>query len=434
MVGCFDPTYNNPTCGPNGACPNGLTCNTSSMVCERGGGGGSDDAAVDGALVDAPAECALWTPRHIAPCAIGAPKPPVVITAAASPWTYNTTAAGGLLSDRTGAVLASSVTVTQVDSSVVAVLNVEALTVEAGATLFVVGPKPLVIASWSTIRVDGVVDAGSTTFETNATTHVDGPQRTGAGASVTSQCVGLTGIAGAPSIASGGSGAGGGGGLRGAGGAGTAGDAGAMIMGGPGGSKLVSIPTVIRGGCSGGPSGNAGSSSPISPATSSSFSVGGAGGGAIELVARTSITVSGTGTVNAGGAGGGGSPQGASVGGGGGGSGGYIGLDAPMVTVSGHLSANGAGGGGGAPYLGNGNQGENSSSTTTAAGGAVFGAGQCGVGGAAGSSGPVLDGRTTGSTDSCGGSGGGGGAGFILVVSPSFTAPGGAISPAVQEL
>lgn len=47
LVGaCFNPRYQDPTCGPGGACPSGLTCIEG--VCRVGGGSGIDDAATDG--------------------------------------------------------------------------------------------------------------------------------------------------------------------------------------------------------------------------------------------------------------------------------------------------------------------------------------------------------------------------------------------------
>lgn len=52
---CFNPTYNNPTCGPGGACPDGFTC--VGTVCERDGGddidaGPAPDADLSGCHVE----------------------------------------------------------------------------------------------------------------------------------------------------------------------------------------------------------------------------------------------------------------------------------------------------------------------------------------------------------------------------------------------
>lgn len=363
---------------------------------------------------DAPPICASWHPAHFMPCMIGTPKPPVTITASGSPWTYNTTVMGGVLSDKTNTVLTSNVVVMQSDNTMVAVLNVDGLVVEPNATLYVIGEKPLIIASWSTIVVTGTIDAGSSTFETNAQTHVDGPLRTGAGANRPAGCGGLVGMQGAMAAPSGGSGGGGGGAFHGDGGDGTTGDT-VMVAGGVGGMRVAQSPTVIRGGCAGGGSGTAGGSEVISPATSATFAAGGAGGGAIELSALMSISVASGGIVNAGGAGGGGAPQGSAVGGGGGGSGGYIRVEAPMITLAGMLSANGGAGGGSAPYANQGNQGSNALTASQAAGGSSFGGGNCGLPGAAGSVGGLFNGPDALGADSCGGGGGGGGAGFIFV-------------------
>lgn len=377
---------------------------------------------------DAPPLCASWHPTHFMPCMIGAPMPPLTITTAGSPWTYTTTGMGGTLNDKTGAVLVSNVVVMQSDGSTVAVLNVESLVVEPNAVLYVVGEKPLIIASWSTIVVDGVIDAGSSTYETSTSTHVDGPLRIGAGANRTANCSGSTGTQGATAQNTGGSGGGGGGGYHGEGGNGTTGDT-VMVPGGPGGLEVAQPPTVLRGGCAGGGSGTAGAAGFMSPATSATFSAGGSGGGAIELSAMTAISVSATGAINAGGAGGGGSPQGSACGGGGGGSGGYLRLEAPANTLLGALSANGGGGGGSSAYAGHGNQGSNALTAAQAAGGLGIGNGNCGLPGAAGSVGGTFDGPDATGADSCGGGGGGGAAGFIFVAGP--TTGGATSSPTV---
>src|SRR5690242_3519879 len=52
LAACFSPTFNNPTCGPNGECPSGTTCMNG--VCMTGGGDDDDDAAVDPDAIDAP--------------------------------------------------------------------------------------------------------------------------------------------------------------------------------------------------------------------------------------------------------------------------------------------------------------------------------------------------------------------------------------------
>lgn len=389
-----------------------------------------DPDAVEPDAPDAPAACALWHPQHFQPCMIGTPKPALTITQSGSPWTYNTSSQGGVLTDNAGVVLMSTVVVTQADNSLVAVLGVDSLAVQAGATLLVTGDKPLLIASWGTITINGRIDAGSVTTEINNTAgaHIDGPSRSGAGANAPGRCGGMIGSAGANAQSGGGSGGGGGGGFRGDGGNGTVGDT-VMVAGGSGGARVAQPPMVIRGGCNGGPSGSAGASTGLlTPATAASVSVGGAGGGAIELAAKTSITISGS--INAGGGGGAGAPQGSAVGGGGGGSGGYVGLDAPMIAITaGTISANGGGGGGSSPYAGNGNQGGNADTAGQAPGGVMFGGGNCGLAGSAGSVGSTFDAPDATGSDSCGGGGGGGGAGFIFLFTSGLSTANPSISP-----
>lgn len=58
LVGCFNPDYGSPSfsCGDDGACPSGYTCNLADMGCYRGEGPGSIDAsllAIDAATIDA---------------------------------------------------------------------------------------------------------------------------------------------------------------------------------------------------------------------------------------------------------------------------------------------------------------------------------------------------------------------------------------------
>src|SRR5262245_4515741 len=43
---CFHPNYDQPTCGPNGECPSGLTCSAPQKVCVDGN---SNDGGMNGA-------------------------------------------------------------------------------------------------------------------------------------------------------------------------------------------------------------------------------------------------------------------------------------------------------------------------------------------------------------------------------------------------
>jgi hypothetical protein len=383
-------------------------------------GGASDDSS--DSSVDAPTFCATWDAKRFDPCAIGAPQPPLTLTAANSPYTYDATL--GVLKDMSGTSVASStMVILQTDGTTASLLNVESFQVGIGASLLVIGTRPLVIASWDTITIGGSIDAGSELAEINMTAHVDDNVRLGAGAN--QACTTGSGQTGNNVLdSSGGSGGGGGGGFHGSGGAGGLGNL-MTVLGGAGGSPAAT-PLTIHAGCAGGNSGQAGSGA-TPPATPATRSQGGAGGGAIHLAARNTITMSGL--INAGGAGGAGSPQGASCGGGGGGSGGYIGLESPKVTVAGQLAANGGGGGGGAAFAGNGNQGDNAQSPMVASGGSAQAGGGCGVAGANGAAGATLSGPNATGGDSCGGGGGGGGAGYILIWSDSFMKPAATISP-----
>ncbi len=356
--------------------------------------------------------CVGWPATGIVACDYPA-SPPLVLAGGA--YTYDTRAGGGTLSGPTGEVRTSAFTLRPPDGPEVAVLSIEALTIGAEATISVIGPKPLLVLSWSTITIDGTLDASSRR------------QRAQLGAAAN---VGCTAMAGAPgtsgvSVVSGGSGGGGGGGFQGVGG--LAGDGGVVVVGG--GEGGGSAPATLRGGCPGGASGMAG---PGADAPSGSLALGGAGGGARRLVARDRITVGGTGTVSANGAGGAGGPLRSACGGGGGGAGGYLGFEAAVVTLDGRVSANGGGGGGAAGPGDAGNDGADGAPGSDAAAGGVPTA--CGSAGGSGSDVTNLDGRagTSFATDQdCmttgGGGGGGGAAGFIVVASPAFTSSASAV-------
>jgi len=379
--------------------------------------------------VDAPALCATWHPTSIDPCALGAPAP--MRTLAAGGYTYDTTEAGGTLFDATGhAVLESRLTVPQDDGSMLAVLSIDALVIDAGAMVQVIGAKPLMIVSWSTIAVGGALDASSHSGVTDEASHTVQTVQAGAGANAS--CTADLGSDGGRAANAGlGSGGGGGGARQGAGGAASAGGK-TDVPGGAGGSPVPAL--VLRGGCRGGFSGAAGER--ISPPLQQSLqSPGGAGGGAIRIVARDAISI--TGSIRANGAGGAGAPTRSACGGGGGGSGGAIELEAPLVAIDGALVANGGGGGGGGNKDEAGHDGADGTSDLVAApGGAVAGSG-CGAAGGAGSVSAQLAGSTATEPDACGsgvdgggGGGGGGGAGFIVVTSPQITtAPTATISP-----
>jgi hypothetical protein len=258
----------------------------------------------------------------------------------------------------------------------IAILFLRSLRIEAGMTVLVRGPLPLVVVALETVIIDGSLRAsalGDHGFAGGSSGRPGGKgDGLGAGA----------GIGAAPGGGGGGSycGQGGNGGPNHTGGAGN--------RGGPvyGASTLVPL----RGGSSGGNGG---------------IWEAGGGGGAIQIVARNSIRVGSTGIINVGG--GGGEREGA-----GGGSGGALLLEAPAITIAGVLAANGGGGGSGGQF------GEDATADDhPAAGGGpvMLNTGEGGVGAAA----EMVDGAdgqsnpTFASGDFSGG--GGGGAGYVRI-------------------
>jgi hypothetical protein len=411
------------------------------------GGGPLDvDADVDAAtlpidaeLGDAPPVCESWHPVHFMPCLLGSPMPGLTLTMTASPYKYDTTTDGGVLTDKDGTVVVTSpLTIQQSDNSYIAVLSVATFTVGPSTLVNVVGPKPLLVASWGMLDVMGEIDVGSHTTETDPTGHIQQTTTFGAGApsascAPASSSTGPTlATAGQFAVTSGGSGGGGGGAFHGNGGDGAVGDMNCTVpatcprTGGPGGTGGV-MPTLVRAGCPGADSGAAGPGA-LAPATATTISKGGLGGGALELAAMGDIHIAGT--LRAGGAAGAGAPQGAAAGGGGGGAGGYIGLDSHnMVMTGGTIAANGAGGGGSSPFAQHGNVGQDGQASQTAAtGGAAYGNSMCGLAGANGST--TADGATAIGNDACGGGGGGGGAGWVIAYTMNH-AGGGSISPTI---
>lgn len=354
-----------------------------------------DLSASDAPPIDAIPPCKLWTARHFDACAIPAPGGNLELTSGA--YTYDTTA--GKLTDNTGQLIAHVSTMIDQGGMPARLVSAARFAVDQPATLQVIGPMPLVVASWSVIVVDGKIDVGS---------HLGAPGGAGANPGV----CGAT-AAGIGDNGNSGTGGGGGGGFSGNGGKGGVGDNDHTVRNGGRGGLAVGAPTVVRGGC---PGANSGTNT--DPASVAGFGAGGTGGGALQLTAFTSISV--TGSISAGGSGGAGGPDDTAAGGGGGGSGGYIGLDSAQVGVSGILAANGGGGGEGPPFAQAGKPGEDGHPDATPAAGAATGT-ACAGDGANGSAGSVLNGADVTDADVCGGGGGGGAAGFILVFSPAFT-------------
>ena len=384
---------------------------------------GIEDPARGDAGPDSFPACATWHPEGFDPCALTIAAASLSLDGPA----YVYDSAVGALYDADHRTVLQSGQTAQVDGTTVAVLSIGRLTVAPAARLTVTGTRPLLIASWSSIAVDGAIDAGSHLGVTNPQAHIAQTVQYGAGAN--QGCAAETGHDGADAAATGGSGGGGGGGFHGAGGPGGRGGGASAVPGGTGGQ--AGAPAVLRGGCPGGSSGTAGMIATL-PAIQGSRALGGAGGGALRLVAHDSIDVRGT--VSANGAGGAGAPTNSACGGGGGGAGGYVGFEAPIVALSGTITANGGGGGGGAGTNGAGNDGGDGTVGTAPAPGGAIAASGCGQAGGAGAAAAGLDGSAASNTDTCSGGGGGGGgaSGFIVVTSPGYTADTATLSPAAQ--
>jgi Bacterial Ig-like domain (group 3) len=213
----------------------------------------------------------------------------------------------------------------------VATFTFGSVTIPAGATVTVVGTRPLEIVANTSFTSSGTIagDGGSATDFTPTVGGAPGGPGGGNGASGATLAAGSgPGGGGAPSTQSNGGGGGGFGGAGAAGGVHGSGTAGA------GGVAYGDLLTALAGG-SGGGSGTGTGGEGVS---------GGGGGGAIEIASPTgSITLAASSVLSVKGGGGAVGGNGAS----GGGSGGAIMLEAHGVVTSGVISAKGGDGGGG---------------------------------------------------------------------------------------
>jgi hypothetical protein len=355
-----------------------------------------DETAGDGlagTCVPGPTGCETWPARFLRPCGLPPPSGNLSLDGL---FFYNTT--DGTLTDALNMPIVQPSEV--IDG--VRYISVQDVTISATSQLRIVGDLPIVIAAWGSMMIAGTIDAGG---------HNGGG---GPGFDPKGLCTAGEG-ADATLIAAGGGG--GGGGFGGSGGMGGGGSA-----GGTGGA----MPQMLRGGCSGGRSGNAGPFA-TSPASVDSHATPGKGGGALVLGSRLSLTIGGK--VSVGGEGGGGSPMGAFCGGGGGGSGGMLVLDSPTVELHGTAIATGGGGGGVASRNAQGLRGSDASYGGAA--GAAPGANCTGTGGTGSS--PTSANGADGGTGACGGAGGGGGSGWILVFTQNFDSVGSMSAPTPSE-
>lgn len=273
----------------------------------------------------------------------------------------------------------------------VAVLHLRSFTVAAGATVQIVGARPLIVVASNAIIVSGRVDAGAKGSTPGAGGFApamgDGHGSRGAHEGTYSDS------------------GGGGGGFGDHGGTGGAitGCTTPLPGGTPGPSEGDDPISVLQGGAGGG----------AGEGTGCSDNLGGAGGGALQLTSNTSVFVDETGMITAGGGGGtGGTDCGSFDGnsGAGGGAGGAIVLQAPMVTNQGIIAANGGGGGGGGSGGGippdTGLPGEDGHPSDVAALGGT-GIGPSGIDGGAGGTGDTA--AQPGMANNCSNNAGGGG-------------------------
>jgi len=354
-----------------------------------------DSAPLVDAMLDAPGTMLCpwpYAPAYVDPCAM-IPTTTLGDLDLGMNGTYAFDSSGSTLRDPSGGSIA--LTTTAIASATKAKLIwVRNLRVQNGSTLRLTGSLAVVIVATNAIQIDGVVDASSHGASSTA--------NDGAGANPAA-CVPTVAGDGAP-CQHGGSGGGGGG-------FGTFGGNGGFgglthtcvtgqdgISGGAGGNAVTA--TALRGGCNGG--GGA-------MGDGTGAGLGGRGGGAVYLLARDLVTVSATGKVHAGGAGGREATGGRSSGGGGG-SGGMIRIAGNQVVIAsgGVLAANGGGGGGGCDGNAAMPGGDGVVGAMAAAGGAKEGAG------AAGGAGGFNTMTGVGGGDASRGGGGGGGGGGVI--------------------
>lgn len=406
LGGCYSPSA--PTgapCTDDTQCPSSQRCIDG--FCGGGGSGATDDAAADtlqiadDAPIDMPALCTTWTAEHFDPCAIPTPLGDLALDAVDNNDRYDWDTDTGVLEDKDNvAIPVATMIVPQTGGPELLIASVTSFSIAATVDLDVRGNRSLLIAVWNGATIAGVIDV-------SASLTSEGP---GGAGGITAFCgsgpTGNSGASGTPATG------GGGGAFQGDGGRGG-------NTGGSAGLKIAA-PTIVHGGCAGGPGG---------ASTAATTGTRGAGGGAIEIAARTSIAIASSGIIEASGGAGRGGPANYG-GGGGGGAGGYIGLDAPTVSVDGILAANGGSGGGGASDSTAGTNGTGGLRSASPAqggpGAATSTVGTC-IKGGNGSGGATLNGSTAAASP-CGGGGGGGGAGYILIQgTPSIS---GTVSPA----
>lgn len=356
----------------------------------------SDGAMLDGAPLDGPAGPIV---AHLAPAdaQLGTVDWTLTGTVTLDTTTLSVTnqpiGAGGAL------VVASQVPM----GGELAVLHLDELLIAQGATLKVVGARPLVIVCRTAV-LDGRIDA-------SADGAIAGPGgsegQDGPGAGSDGQHAG--------NFDDGGGGGAGFGGPGAAGGTDTNGAAGGL-----GGNDYGDdVLTILEGGSGGG--------SFVGPSSCATPGRPGGGGGALQLFVAGTLTIRNSGGLDAGGGGGAGGRICSINGepGRGGGAGGAIYVQASAVTISGRVAANGGAGGAPASLAGTGEAGADGQLAVTPALGGQLQGDRLGGNGGARSTGP-----TAGTSQSGGDGGGGGGAVGRIVIRAASIVGDGNVSPA----
>jgi len=373
--------------------------------------GGMGDAQTDGS------DCSGWAfaPTNFDPCDSQLPAPSLDLTFAPGTYTYDTDS-GLLTPDIAGGALPSAI-LTQSDPTAPAlrVVVLSSLDVALNATLRVRGSFPVVFAVYGGAAIHGIIDAAAGAGRAPGS---DDPIACaagfgGPGQDSTNSGSGAGGGAGAGFGAKGGDGGDGHGGGHGVHG----------THGGANGSVTLSP---LQGGCHGGRGGDAD--------MGGSGGDGGLGGGAVQIVARDLLTVTGR-IIASGGGGRGGSVATNGVGrsgGGGGGSGGAILLEANDLTIDawGALCANAGSGAEGSDGATRGADGAIGTCSTTDGATTINSLQNGGDGGGGGFAGNAAGMGGGGGAMGGGGGGGGGSVGRIRVRSNNATVdPAAVITP-----
>ncbi|HEX7836852.1 MAG TPA: hypothetical protein VF469_05280 [Kofleriaceae bacterium] len=144
--GCFHPSYDRPTCGPQGECPGGLTCSEPLHVCLGNGGTGGDDAGIDAPVSDTPPGAVCYGPSGWQVCLDAALAGAVALS-------------GTLDTDKSGLCLKSQ------PASWTAALQPDACFIIGDTvtvmSVTVTGQRPLVIVARSQINITGLLDVAS---------------------------------------------------------------------------------------------------------------------------------------------------------------------------------------------------------------------------------------------------------------------------------